>query len=151
MPDSFDRQIAAWISRTAHSTRTAARRWVRRVRVRSRLTGRWVVSRLSQTRGRMFALAGFLFIGSITNLILAWQSLPPSPRTAMKSHIFHVRAFFSFAFTAVGVAIVVIEMAQRQRATRLDRGLCPVCGYDLRATPERCPECGTVMAEYRRS
>jgi len=36
----------------------------------------------------------------------------------------------------------VDQRARRARRQRL--GLCRQCGYDLRASAERCPECGTI-------
>jgi hypothetical protein len=37
----------------------------------------------------------------------------------------------------------IIQPMRRRRASA--RGLCPKCGYDLRASPDRCPECGAVV------
>jgi hypothetical protein len=47
-------------------------------------------------------------------------------------------------FPTVLTAVVPLLWLNRRCAPRTP-GICHVCGYDLRATPERCPECGTAV------
>jgi hypothetical protein len=54
-----------------------------------------------------------------------------------------------FVFFVTTAAIPVIRPLRRRM--RLRRGLCGKCGYDLRANPDRCPECGTPRGAGQRS
>jgi hypothetical protein len=63
---------------------------------------------------------------------------------AMPAYVLSVRLWPLAALCAVPALIrrVAVEYANRRRRIRLQEGLCVRCGYDLRASPDRCPECG---------
>jgi hypothetical protein len=56
--------------------------------------------------------------------------------------IHHVGVPYWAVFVVVGLPLASWTCHVRRQGRRQQAGCCERCGYDLRATPERCPECG---------
>jgi hypothetical protein len=71
------------------------------------------------------------------------RTFPPQPTTSFNGLI-------AVPFWAIVPALAVAPLDRLRRYRRHVRvwgsRLCMRCGYDLRATPERCPECGTAAS-----
>lgn len=58
------------------------------------------------------------------------------------THVFGLKLWLMYAAAAVLACGHLVWALRKSRRRR--QGLCAMCGYDLRATPDRCPECGTI-------
>lgn len=79
--------------------------------------------------------------GHPLSLYTAKNSMPPVRDTL---RVLAVPDWLLAMATALYPATWALRARFRYRARR--SGLCPRCGYDLRATPARCPECGAYPA-----
>lgn len=78
----------------------------------------------------------------------AWYSVQRR-RTPGEVQAEGVAPFWSIAAATALLPLIWLLRRLRsrgQRARQKSLGLCPSCGYDLRATPQRCPECGAQSA-----
>jgi len=81
-----------------------------------------------------------------------WPHLSPSGIAQMGFHPHQVDTYyllipFWLLFVA-GLGFPSYYFIRRYRIRRaINRGVCFECGYDLRASEDRCPECGTPVPE----
>jgi hypothetical protein len=98
--------------------------------------------------GELVIAVGERWVSPEGGLPLWWTSswpagaiLCPVVEGAMTpSHTVRLPMWAACSLTAFLPACAVPRMVRARRRGR--SGLCERCGYDLRATPDRCPECG---------
>jgi hypothetical protein len=73
-----------------------------------------------------------------------------SSSPGMKSKLFIALTCPDWSIFLLLLAMPVIWIVATLRKP-IHRGVCEHCGYDLRATPDRCPECGNSTLEREKS
>jgi hypothetical protein len=61
-------------------------------------------------------------------------------------HIWGVPHWFPACLLMLPLMWIVYSYFRTRAERRIAQGLCGNCGYDMRASPDRCPECGTVKS-----
>lgn len=101
------------------------------------------------------ALTGSTFLGLAFEREDSLQSFSPSVSPFNRTSRRRVGWIAAIPSWALFVTLALLPTAwilfrwlpHRRRAYRRKHGLCQVCGYDLRASPAQCPECGLIPCD----
>jgi hypothetical protein len=115
--------------------------------------GRWDVDSIASLQRGQFFLAPWplptdrlLFTKIAVERGNPWANLtPPPPQIPDANGVFFAIPLWPLVIAST---VCIVRSARRgwidTRGTlRRRKGRCSNCGFDLRASPERCPECGT--------
>jgi hypothetical protein len=75
---------------------------------------------------------------------IALRSSYPNSKSFPVDH--SCNAYFVVAVFSVLPLLWAVAWNRNRKRKGRDQTLCIKCGYDLRATPHRCPECGRAVA-----
>jgi len=79
------------------------------------------------------------------NKFVKWLGLEADDGTSNQG-VHELGALVPGWFAVVATSVLpAVWVAKWRRRRRFGPGFCSGCGYDLRATPENCPECGRVV------
>ena len=86
--------------------------------------------------------------GGVPAAALTGQSIVFSPNLSNTWQLAVIVPYWSVTVLASLLPVYCLAKvpAALRRRRRIRRGLCVQCGYDMRASTDRCPECGTLAS-----
>jgi hypothetical protein len=94
--------------------------------------------------GHLYQLTYIPYVGKLNGSGRIFAPVVMYANSGVDARVWAVPCWFLLA-CASGIGFLILwRIYARIRDVLEAQGCCTRCGYDLRMTPERCPECGTI-------